>query len=112
MERRSGQASECSARSAYLLDGRRVPSPVVRKTEPTARRTGRSERPAIAERPAIDATRLAAKAAADNVAVILDITPGVPHVFQAFAALLDEGDAALNRAVRFVQDNTAHKAAA
>ena len=59
-----------------------------------------------------DATRLAAKAAADNVAVILDITPGVPHVFQAFAALLDEGDAALNRAARVVQDNTAQKAAA
>jgi monoterpene epsilon-lactone hydrolase len=53
-----------------------------------------------------DATRLAAKAAADDVAVILDITPGVPHVFQAFAALLDEGDAALNRAARFIQDNT------
>jgi len=59
-----------------------------------------------------DATRLAAKAAADDVAVILDITPGVPHVFQVFAALLDEGDAALNRAARFIQDNTAHKAAA
>ena len=58
-----------------------------------------------------DATRLAAKAAADNVAVTLDITPGVPHVFQAFAAL-DEGDAALNRAARFIQDNTTHKAAA
>jgi len=51
-----------------------------------------------------DATRLAAKAAADDVAVILDITPGVPHVFQAFAGLLDEGDAALNRAARFVED--------
>ena len=59
-----------------------------------------------------DATRLAARAAADDVAVILDITPGVPHVFQAFAALLDEGDAALNRAARFIQDNTAQKAAA
>ena len=59
-----------------------------------------------------DATRLAVKAAADDVAVILDITPGVPHVFQAFAALLDEGDAALNRAARFVRDNTAQKAAA
>ena len=59
-----------------------------------------------------DATRLAAKAAADDVAVILDITPGVPHVFQAFAALLDEGDAALNRAARFVKDNTTQKAAA
>jgi epsilon-lactone hydrolase len=54
-----------------------------------------------------DATRLAVKAAADDVAVILDITPGVPHVFQAFATLLDEGDAALNRAARFIEDNTA-----
>jgi acetyl esterase/lipase len=59
-----------------------------------------------------DATRLAAKAAADDVAVILDITPGVPHVFQAFAALLDEADAALNRAARFIHDNTTRKAAA
>jgi len=59
-----------------------------------------------------DATRLAANAAADNVAVILDITPGVPHVFQAFAALLDEGDAALNRAARFIRDNSVQKTAA
>jgi acetyl esterase/lipase len=57
-----------------------------------------------------DATRLAVKAAADDVAVILDITPGVPHVFQAFAAILEEGDAALNRAARFVKDNTTQKA--
>jgi monoterpene epsilon-lactone hydrolase len=48
-----------------------------------------------------DATRLAVKAAADNVAVILDITPGVPHVFQAFAAFLEEGEAALTRAAAF-----------
>jgi acetyl esterase/lipase len=59
-----------------------------------------------------DATRLAAKAAADDVAVTLDITPGVPHVFQAFAAILDEADAALNRAARFINDNTTQKAAA
>lgn len=52
-----------------------------------------------------DATRLAVKAAANDVAVILDITPGVPHVFQAFAGILDEGDAALNRAARFASDN-------
>ncbi len=58
-----------------------------------------------------DATRLAAKAAADDVAVILDVTPGVPHVFQAFAALLDEGDAALNRAAQFIQDHAAQPAA-
>jgi monoterpene epsilon-lactone hydrolase len=50
-----------------------------------------------------DSTRLAAKAAADNVAVILDVTPGVPHVFQAFAGILDEGAAALNRAAAFIK---------
>ncbi|MGB6455217.1 MAG: alpha/beta hydrolase [Streptosporangiaceae bacterium] len=59
-----------------------------------------------------DATRLAAKAAADDVAVILDITPGVPHVFQAFDALLEDGDSGLNRVARFVKDNTAQKVAA
>jgi monoterpene epsilon-lactone hydrolase len=52
-----------------------------------------------------DATRLGAKAAADDVAVTIDITPGVPHVFQAFAPLLDEGDAALDRAARFITDH-------
>jgi epsilon-lactone hydrolase len=59
-----------------------------------------------------DAIRLAARAAADDVAVILDITPGVPHVFQAFDALLDEAGAALERAARFVEDNTAKQVAA
>jgi hypothetical protein len=29
------------------------------------------------------------------VAVTLQVTPGMPHVFQGFAALLDEGQAAL-----------------
>ncbi|MEV6845656.1 alpha/beta hydrolase [Actinoplanes sp. NPDC051411] len=52
-----------------------------------------------------DATSLAVKAAADGVAVILDVTPGVPHVFQAFAAVLDEGNTALDRAARFIGDN-------
>jgi epsilon-lactone hydrolase len=59
-----------------------------------------------------DATRLAVKAATDDVAVILDITPGVPHVFQAFADLLDEGDIALNRAARFIKDHISETAAA
>ncbi|MFI5898204.1 alpha/beta hydrolase [Actinoplanes sp. NPDC051513] len=54
-----------------------------------------------------DATSLAVKAAADGVAVILDITAGVPHVFQAFAAVLDEGNTALDRAARFIGDNLA-----
>ena len=52
-----------------------------------------------------DATRLAVRAAADDVAVILDVTPGVPHVFQAFAGLLDEGAAALDRAAAFVREH-------
>jgi acetyl esterase/lipase len=49
-----------------------------------------------------DAIRLAGRAAIDEVAVTLDVTPGVPHVFQGFAAMLDEGDAALNRAAAFL----------
>jgi epsilon-lactone hydrolase len=52
-----------------------------------------------------DATKLAARAAADNVAVTLDVTPGVPHVFQAFASILDEGDAALARAGTFIKEH-------
>jgi len=52
-----------------------------------------------------DATRLATRAAADDVAVTLDITPHVAHVFQAFAAVLDEGDEALSRAATFLQDH-------
>jgi epsilon-lactone hydrolase len=46
-----------------------------------------------------DATRLATIAASAGVAVQHDVTPGVPHVFQAFAGLLDEGEAARARAV-------------
>ena len=56
-----------------------------------------------------DATRLAVKAAADNVAVTLDVTPGVSHVFQAFARLLEEGDDVLSRAARFIRSNTGHE---
>jgi epsilon-lactone hydrolase len=53
-----------------------------------------------------DATRLATRAAAHNVAVILDITPEVGHVFQAFSAILDEGDQALTRAGAFLRSRT------
>jgi monoterpene epsilon-lactone hydrolase len=45
-----------------------------------------------------DALRLARQAAINDVEVTLEITPGVPHVFQNFAAMLDEGAAALDRA--------------
>jgi monoterpene epsilon-lactone hydrolase len=45
-----------------------------------------------------DAVRLAREAAAADVEVTLEITPRVPHVFQAYHAILDEGAAALDRA--------------
>ena len=54
-----------------------------------------------------DATRLAARAAAADVAVRLEVTPGVPHVFQGFAAMLDEGDAALTKAGEFLRAHLA-----
>lgn len=50
-----------------------------------------------------DSVRLAARAAAADVPVTLEVTPGVPHVFQAFAAMLDEGDAALEEVTRFLE---------
>jgi len=52
-----------------------------------------------------DATRLAVRAAAADVPVILDVVPDVPHVFQAFSAVLEEGAAALDRAGRFIRDH-------
>jgi len=45
-----------------------------------------------------DALRLARAAALADVEVTLDITPGVPHVFQAYYPMLDEATAALDRA--------------
>ena len=42
--------------------------------------------------------RLARQAATADVQVTLDITPGVPHVFQAYYPILDEAAAALDRA--------------
>ena len=45
-----------------------------------------------------DALRLAREAATADVEVTLGITPGVPHVFQAYHAILDEATAALDRA--------------
>jgi epsilon-lactone hydrolase len=52
-----------------------------------------------------DAARLARQAATADVEVILDITPGVPHVFQAYYPILDEAAAALERAGQIL---TAH----
>jgi epsilon-lactone hydrolase len=52
-----------------------------------------------------DSTRLAARAAAANVPVLLDVTPEVPHVFQGMSAVLDEAGEALDRAATFLQSH-------
>jgi acetyl esterase/lipase len=44
-----------------------------------------------------DAIRLAGVAAIADVEVSLDVTPGVPHVFQAYHAILDEAAVALDK---------------
>jgi monoterpene epsilon-lactone hydrolase len=49
-----------------------------------------------------DALRLAQRAATADVALTLDVTPGVPHVFQAYYQILDEAVAALDRAGQFL----------
>jgi acetyl esterase/lipase len=49
-----------------------------------------------------DSTRMAARARAAGVDVVLDVTADVPHVFQAFAGVLDEADEALDRAALFL----------
>ncbi len=49
-----------------------------------------------------DALRLARQAALADVEVTLEITPGVPHVFQAYHAILDEATGALDRAGQFL----------
>lgn len=54
-----------------------------------------------------DSTRLATRAAADGVAVTLDVTPAVPHVFVAFAAILDEAADALDRGGDFLKRHLA-----
>jgi monoterpene epsilon-lactone hydrolase len=56
-----------------------------------------------------DAIRLARQAATADVQVTLDITPQVPHVFQAYYPILDEAAAALDRAGQFL---SAHLASA
>ncbi|MFC1439444.1 alpha/beta hydrolase [Streptacidiphilus sp. N1-10] len=58
-----------------------------------------------------DATRLAARAAEHDVRVDLQVWPQVPHVFQSFAAMLDEADAALDAAAAFVRAQWAAAAA-
>jgi acetyl esterase/lipase len=50
-----------------------------------------------------DSTRLAARAADADVPVTLEVTAEVPHVFQSFAAMLDEAGAALDSAARVLR---------
>jgi monoterpene epsilon-lactone hydrolase len=54
-----------------------------------------------------DAVRLAQHAVVADVEVTLDITPGVPHVFQAYHPILDEATAALDRAGHFLSEHLA-----
>jgi epsilon-lactone hydrolase len=54
-----------------------------------------------------DAVRLARQAGTADVEVTLDITPGVPHVFQAYYAMLDEAGDALDRAGRLLSAHLA-----
>src|SRR5712672_30615 len=54
-----------------------------------------------------DAVRLAQQAATADVEITLDITPGVPHVFQAYYPMLDEAAAALDRAGQFLSAHLA-----
>jgi len=49
-----------------------------------------------------DSVRLAERAHEADVDVILDITAGVPHVFQVFIGTLDEAGQALDRAALFL----------
>lgn len=54
-----------------------------------------------------DAVRLAARAANHDVPVELQVWPEVPHVFQAYAAMLDDADHALQSAAAFIRRNWA-----
>jgi epsilon-lactone hydrolase len=54
-----------------------------------------------------DALRLARQAATADVEVTLNITPEVPHVFQAYYPILDEAAVALDRAGQFLSEHLA-----
>ncbi|MFI9046033.1 alpha/beta hydrolase fold domain-containing protein [Streptomyces sp. NPDC053427] len=52
-----------------------------------------------------DSIRTSTRARDAGVDVVLDITADVPHVFQAFAGVLDEADEALDRAALFLSQH-------
>ncbi|MGW3700537.1 hypothetical protein ACWD6U_44155, partial [Streptomyces sp. NPDC005149] len=49
------------------------------------------------------------RCAAAHLPVTLDVTPGVPHVFQGFTGILDDADAALTRIGTFLRSHLAVK---
>jgi monoterpene epsilon-lactone hydrolase len=59
-----------------------------------------------------DSVRLAARAVEAGGDVTLEVVPDVPHVFQVWSGVLDEADAALDRAAAFIRkhipDSAAH----
>ncbi len=58
-----------------------------------------------------DSTRLAEKAKAAGVDVTLDVWPDMIHVWHAFAAMLPEGQQAIDRIGEFVRQHSGAKAA-
>jgi acetyl esterase/lipase len=54
-----------------------------------------------------DATRIAARAAAADVPTRLEVFPGLPHVFQSFAALLPDAARALQESAAFIRSSLA-----
>jgi monoterpene epsilon-lactone hydrolase len=54
-----------------------------------------------------DSTRMAARARAQEVDVILDVVARVPHVFPAYVSALDEAGQALDRAALFLTQHLA-----
>lgn len=59
-----------------------------------------------------DSIRLAAQAAEADVEVTLEVAADLPHVFQNQAGSLDEADAALDRASRFLAERLTHESLA
>jgi monoterpene epsilon-lactone hydrolase len=59
-----------------------------------------------------DSVSMAKRARDAGVDVILDVTAGVPHVFQTYTGVLDEADLAIDRAALFLTQHIAVPAAA
>ena len=65
----------------------------------------KAQRSAVNEMFLDDSTRMAERARAARVDVILDVTADVPHVFQASTGVLNEADQALDRALLFISQH-------